>query len=245
MEVHAHTHTPRKKWTHYLWEFLMLFLAVFCGFLAENFREGQVEHHREKEYMRSLVQDLGTDVREIDANLEFGSVIAEKLDSLVYVLNEKDPDKNAYDIYRLGSKTGGIVEVSFNDRTASQLKNAGTMRLIRNADLSDSIQNYWKLVKVDESIAQKMFDIQAKSTDLMVQMMSNKYYERKDPSNPSAVSIKKDAKLINSDPRLIVQLSNRARGRFTMLNFYLAQIRETKEIALRLIVLIKKEYHLK
>jgi hypothetical protein len=119
------------------------------------------------------------------------------------------------------------------------------MRLIRNADLSDSIQNYWKLVKVDESIAQKMFDIQAKSTDLTVQMISNKYSERKDPSNPSAVSIKKDAKLINSDARLIVQLSNRTRGRFTILNFYLAKIRETKEMALRLIVLIKKEYHLK
>ena len=165
MEVHAHTHTHRKKWTHYLWEFLMLFLAVFCGFLAENFRESQVEHHREKEYMRSLVQDLGTDVREIDANLGFGSVVAEKLDSLVYFLNENDPDKNAYDIYRLGSKTTGIVEVSFNDRTASQLKNAGTMRLIRNANLSDSIQNYWTVVKVDESFAQRMFDLQAKSTD--------------------------------------------------------------------------------
>ena len=30
MEVHAHSHTARKKWTHYFWEFLMLFLAVFC-----------------------------------------------------------------------------------------------------------------------------------------------------------------------------------------------------------------------
>ncbi len=30
MEVHAHTHSPRRKWTHYFWEFLMLFLAVFC-----------------------------------------------------------------------------------------------------------------------------------------------------------------------------------------------------------------------
>ena len=28
MEVPAHTHTARKKWTHYFWEFLMLFLAV-------------------------------------------------------------------------------------------------------------------------------------------------------------------------------------------------------------------------
>lgn len=34
MEVHAHTHTQRKKWTHYYWEFLMLFPAVFGGFLT-------------------------------------------------------------------------------------------------------------------------------------------------------------------------------------------------------------------
>ena len=31
MEVHAHAHTARKKWTHYFWEFLKLFLAIFTG----------------------------------------------------------------------------------------------------------------------------------------------------------------------------------------------------------------------
>ncbi len=60
MEVHHHSHTPdshreRKKWTHYFWEFLMLFLAVFCGFLAENQREHMVEHKREKQYMQSML----------------------------------------------------------------------------------------------------------------------------------------------------------------------------------------------
>ena len=30
----------------------MLFLAVFCGFLAENFREHLVERRQEKEYRR-------------------------------------------------------------------------------------------------------------------------------------------------------------------------------------------------
>ncbi len=43
MEVHAHSHTPRKKRTHYFWEFLVLFLAVFCGFLTENQREHYIE----------------------------------------------------------------------------------------------------------------------------------------------------------------------------------------------------------
>jgi hypothetical protein len=56
MEVHHHSHLASgethgsepaihgvgKKFTHYIWEFLMLFLAVFCGFLAENIREHNV-----------------------------------------------------------------------------------------------------------------------------------------------------------------------------------------------------------
>ena len=36
----------------------MLFLAVFCGFLAENFREHQVEKHRENKYIESMLEDL-------------------------------------------------------------------------------------------------------------------------------------------------------------------------------------------
>jgi hypothetical protein len=54
MEVHQHTHTPRKKWTHYFWEFLMLFLAVFCGFLAENQREHMIENKRAKQLAKYL-----------------------------------------------------------------------------------------------------------------------------------------------------------------------------------------------
>ena len=51
MEVHAHSHTARKKWTHYFWEFLMLFLAVTLGFLVENQREHYIEHETSKKYM--------------------------------------------------------------------------------------------------------------------------------------------------------------------------------------------------
>jgi hypothetical protein len=36
MEVHHHTHTERKNGHIISGNFLMLFLAVFCGFLAEN-----------------------------------------------------------------------------------------------------------------------------------------------------------------------------------------------------------------
>ena len=47
MEVHGHAQMPasrEKKWTHYFWELLMLFLAVFCGFLVELQFEHYIEH---------------------------------------------------------------------------------------------------------------------------------------------------------------------------------------------------------
>src|SRR4051794_40225179 len=61
MEIHHHSHDghgEKKSWKTYFWEFLMLFLAVFCGFLAEQQRERLVERHREKQYMESLTRDL-------------------------------------------------------------------------------------------------------------------------------------------------------------------------------------------
>ena len=67
MEVHAHTHTPRKKWTHYLWEFLMLFLAVFAGFLAENQREHIVEKRRAHQFLQSMLLDVQDNMKHLDS----------------------------------------------------------------------------------------------------------------------------------------------------------------------------------
>lgn len=66
MEVHTHTHAPdshreRKKWVHYFWEFLMLFLAVFCGFLAEYQLEHKIERDRAKELAGSFYDELKGD----------------------------------------------------------------------------------------------------------------------------------------------------------------------------------------
>ena len=71
MEVHAHTHTSRKKWTHYLWEFLMLFLAVFGGFLAEYQLEHKIKKDREKQFINSLVADLQDDIKNPDTMIVF------------------------------------------------------------------------------------------------------------------------------------------------------------------------------
>src|ERR1044071_643211 len=89
MEVHAHSHTERKKWTHYLWEFLMLFLAVFCGFLAENQREHFIEHKREKEYIRSMLEDLRLDTVEFAVEDKDREAAIIMYDSLIALLKKE------------------------------------------------------------------------------------------------------------------------------------------------------------
>jgi hypothetical protein len=140
MDVHAHTHTGRKKWTHYLWEFLMLFLAVFCGFLAENQRERMVEHRREKEYIVSLVEDLKIDSAFL--NLSINKLIPYHLgwlDSTVHLLRMPDlkgKDRLIYQAFMLGTAWGYNFHPT--ERTLTQLHTEG-FHLIRNKNATNII----------------------------------------------------------------------------------------------------------
>ena len=151
MEVHHHSspapggaHTPQKKWTHYLWEFLMLFLAVFCGFLAENQREHMIEHQREKKYIRSLSSDLDADITRLTSIVEQRNERALLLDSFSTLLNSPDVLLHSNDLYYYNSFATRGVAFRFTpvDGTMQQLKNAGNLRLIRKSYISDSIVSY-------------------------------------------------------------------------------------------------------
>jgi hypothetical protein len=45
----------------YFYEFLVLFIAVFMGFLAENFRERLSEKQKEKNLVQNFLTDLKSD----------------------------------------------------------------------------------------------------------------------------------------------------------------------------------------
>src|SRR5436190_21631768 len=89
MEVHAHTHTERKKWIHYFWEFLMLFLAVTLGFLVENQREHMVEHNRAKDYAAALIRDLRSDTTNINQYSGYCTLFIATMDSLINMAIKK------------------------------------------------------------------------------------------------------------------------------------------------------------
>ena len=147
MEVHAHTHTDRKKWTHYFWEFLMLFLAVFCGFLAEYQLEHKIERDRERKFIQTFIEDLKTDTAAIRQNILFRQNKMKAMDTLMLLLNSQQIKGNENDLYYLGRSFVRGVRFQSNDRTITQLKNSGSLRLIRNEKAADSMISYQKLVE--------------------------------------------------------------------------------------------------
>lgn len=111
MDVHHHNHTERKKWKHYLFEFFMLFLAVFCGFLAEYQLEHMIENNKEKQYVKSFAEDLEADNAYMEKRLAIVDDKIKMADSLVYLLSS-------------GYKTGWCMEVDSQARK----RNPGTLK---------------------------------------------------------------------------------------------------------------------
>jgi hypothetical protein len=146
MEVHAHSHTERKKWTHYLWEFLMLFLAVFCGFLAENIREHAVENSRAKEFSRSLVQDLQNDTAAINVQKRSASTYIAITDSLLNLSKIQLEGRTAAEFSFYTRFMYWTVPVLWNRATFEQIKNSGSLRYFKNSQLLKKIITYDALV---------------------------------------------------------------------------------------------------
>jgi hypothetical protein len=168
MEVHHHAHTARKKWTHYFWEFLMLFLAVFCGFLAEYQLEHKIERDRAKELAKSFYEELKNDSVNIAA--KYQSRLKQET-AMRYLGNYfKDSSFTGFSKEFAINFNYGVMFRSpylFEARTIvlEQLKNSGSLRYFKSNELQ-------KLVG-DISVAiHNINDRQALETSLRVEYIN-------------------------------------------------------------------------
>lgn len=143
MEVHHHSHTARKKWTHYFWEFIMLFLAVFCGFLAEYQLEHKIEKDRERQFIGSLVQDLVEDTSTLTLQSALNKANVERLDSFLHLLCLENVKGHEGDLYYQARRASRGDVLALHDRTIQQMKNSGAFRLIRKENVSKAIIEYY------------------------------------------------------------------------------------------------------
>ena len=146
MEVHHHPHHP-KKIKEYITEFLMLFLAVSLGFLAENIREHYVEKERSHELVGSFIKDVETNVNYIDSLMKNNHSLIMKNDSAIYYLMSNN-------IIDLDSFYAYLPLPSYryisNNETYDQMKSSGSLRYIKDTILLRKIINYNNSSKATE-----------------------------------------------------------------------------------------------
>lgn len=145
MEVHHHAHHghEKKNWKSYFWEFLMLFLAVFCGYLAESYHTHSVNKEIEKRNMELVVDNLKDDVEKFKISINYHEQKAKILDTLIsYRSNTSVDTLNSQRFGYLFSKS--IYNPVFVSNTAAidQMKSSGSLRLVKDKVILESIFQY-------------------------------------------------------------------------------------------------------
>jgi hypothetical protein len=242
MEVHHHAHNPaephhKKNWKAYFWEFLMLFLAVFCGFLAEYQLEHKIENDRGKQYTYSFYEDLITDSSHFnslynyyDKKLSVLKTMSPCYDSLL----SNNSSKNCLSIIMGNSLS--FLDMIYTDRTISQLKNAGGLRLLKKED-ADKILSYDNLLrtyKIYESTGLQSVQYELRETAVSLR----DYKQWKDTANkPQVVSVYADNK------ELLNKYFNQLSLYTQYCNVRLNQLKSIIKTNAELIEYFKNKYH--
>ena len=251
MEVHHHSHTARKKWTHYLWEFLMLFLAVFCGFLAENQREHMIEHQREKQFMRSLLKDLESDTANFNRSITVFQSNVQWFDSLKSSIKYPRSPEDILNAYKASTLVQNFSSFNYSDRTIEQLRSAGNFRLIRRTAVSDSIILYDRYIRhtylaLEKIVEQHSLQLSNMQNDLFDYDASNfllsiNFYDR---FAVPVDSFPLPLKLLTHNEQQLAHFYNSFGTYRNWCQRIATHSRIARKGATRLIEIIKKEYHL-
>lgn len=247
METHAHElhKAPGGGMKHYLFEFLMLFLAVFCGFLAENFRETLVNKEKELHYMQNMVADLKADTADLNFAIYYQQLWSDHLDSALQMSIERLRDINSQDtfFYHFFPYYCWMQPFMQNDNNITQLR-AGGFNLIRSENTIDSINlvyNFYKGVKfgVDFNIT-CYWDVVHKAQQLM------------NLPPPPATIEEVVPKRVLQNTKIFIQYDNPAiqqlysmmtNAKGTLINTIVSE-KQYKEKAERLLNYLQREYHL-
>jgi hypothetical protein len=241
MEVHHHPELPHGKKKHfkeYALEFLMIFLAVTMGFIAESLREHISDNSKEKEYIKGFIKDLKSDTTQLNFSINGNQNQLKGLDSLKNISKNKLAEFKIQDsLYLFHNRyLHGFSAFLNDDVTLIQLRNTGNYRLIRNDGVLDSIAFYQK--NMDGLDLQ--FGFLSRSLEQILNM-SNSIFDLtsydKFQLHPSSTSI-----LLTNNKIEIYEFYNRSYLFSQSLTSYNRMLKHQLEYSARLIAYLKKSY---
>ena len=252
MEVHHHPNVEKKKFKEYFLEFLMIFLAVTLGFIAENIRETSTEHKRAKEFAASMYKDLGEDTAQLRSYRDYFGYSANNVDTLMQLLSGSEPkDIPAGKLYWYGLWGGAHKIFVPNDATFQQMKSSGTLRYFEK-NVATAVANYDRFCRLLQSIEELQQNIYTEVRKCRAQIFDFRYNDIANnitQSNKINFDYKRIDSFMKTNPPLLSydktffnQYVELVRSRFMHTNVSLAD--SALRQATVLLSELKKEYHL-
>ena len=228
----------------------MLFLAVFCGFLAENQREHMIEHQREKKYAKTLYEDLKVDTALLNAAIKERNFINPKIDTFRLLVHTKDIDEIPAGTWayfgRFGTRN---TIVSIQDATLQQLISSGGLRLFRKDNVADGIAQFDQALrdmKETFSFQDLMYSDMVKARNAIFDAWYLDEIMELNVSNEKIDSFKKKSfPLVSNKKEDFINYANLCQLRSFNLKYSLVRIETVARRAEKLLALLKEEYHLK
>ncbi len=234
------------KFTKYLiyaiGEIVLVVIGILIALSINNWNQEKSDRKIEKDYTLSLIEDVKTDLSNFNAAIEANEDRIKNLDLYADLcFNYSVEENKAAELFIQHLKSLGHPDfVIPTDRTISQLKNTGGMRLITDKTKLNAIvdyEGYFEKLKNQQTWYEGGLKEVAEGG---IHIFNNKFMPKKDEKFDEKLFFK-TVQLNSTDKKLIIEQGNRVRFYYEVTDMYLFLLKEGKQKSLELIKLLESD----
>ncbi|MFN0023859.1 MAG: hypothetical protein ACKVS5_08165 [Parvularculaceae bacterium] len=140
-------HFRKQEWTAIAIDFVIVVTGVFVGLQVSNWNEARTEGERSRGYLARIRAELVADMTQLERHRGLWQKVAnEGYAAVSYAETGARGGATDWEILRSFLHASQSFQLSFADTTYSELRSAGELRLIPDADLRSGLTDYYVLV---------------------------------------------------------------------------------------------------
>lgn len=140
-------HVRTQNWFAVGIDFLIVVLGVLLAFQITEWNAGRAESVRSQEYLSRIHADLMVDIAALKSHREVWEQVAEHGRAAIRYAETGNTDGvTEWEILRSFLHASQAWQLAFVDSTYSELRSAGTLRLIPDPELRSALADYYVLI---------------------------------------------------------------------------------------------------
>ena len=140
-------HFRNQEWTAIALDFVIVVVGILLAFQITAWNEERAERERSQEYLSRIRADLVADMAQLQRHSEFWAQVAEEGYAAIRYAETGDMDgASEWEVLRSFLHASQAWQFTFIDATYTELRSAGELRLIPDADLRSALADYYVLV---------------------------------------------------------------------------------------------------